>query len=557
MAVAGRLLYYAFDLLYLNGFSLLDAAIEDRRGLLERLLAGSPRDGRLHFSADFSGAGATFLESACKLGLEGVVSKRAGTRYRAGVRGGEWQKSKCLREQEFVIGGFTDPAGSRLGFGALLLGVYEEATLRYVGKVGTGFTEEILDRLDAQLRCIEIDRAPFTDGLERAPKAAHWVKPELVAEVAFAEWTQVGDIRHPSFKGLRKDKPVSEVVREEGDVVSEAARSREQENQVARGTSGEGREGPRAPHAMEGVTLTHPDRVFWPIDQVTKRDLVDYYDMVSEWMLPYVLRRPLASVRCPDGVAPAGSSQAVAGARRRDCFFHKHAGPDFPGPFERIVIGESGGPGTYLAITEAGSLAGLAQMGVLEIHTWGSTWPDIERPDVLVFDLDPDPAIEWSALARGARLMRDVLLAVGLESFVKSTGGKGLHVVAPITPSEDWEIARTFGKAMAQTMVDVAPDTYTATMSKSKREGKIYIDYLRNARGATSIAPYSTRAREQATVAVPLRWSELKGAPPKAHTLTTLKNRLSRLAGDPWDGYFEVQRSQTLTAAVKRASGSR
>ena len=302
------------------------------------------------------------------------------------------------------------------------------------------------------------------------------------------------------------------------------------------------------------MTLTHPSRVFWPLDQITKLDLVDHYESVAVRMLPYVLGRPVSMVRCPDGVQSLPPTVRQGRGRAGLCFFHKHPGADFPGPFGRVGIEESGGPGTYLTITEAGSMTGLAQMGVLEIHIWGSTWPDIERPDTLVFDLDPGPEVDWPALAQGARLMRDVLHALGLQSFVKTTGGKGLHVVVPITPSDNWEIVRPFCKAVAEAFVSLAPDKYTANMSKAKRGSKIYVDYVRNGRGATSIAPYSTRAREHATIAVPLRWTELSGRiRPDTYTIKNLSNRLRALKGDPWDGYFEVQRAQALTSAMKRA----
>jgi bifunctional non-homologous end joining protein LigD len=288
---------------------------------------------------------------------------------------------------------------------------------------------------------------------------------------------------------------------------------------------------------------------------VSKRGLVEYYDMVAGRMLPYVLGRPVAMVRCPEGVEAPGEGQR--GGRGKPCFFHKHPGGDFPGPHELVTIKESAGPDTYLTITEPGSLTGLAQMGVLEIHVWGSTWPDIEHPDLLVFDLDPDPTVTWKALADGARLMRDVLSALGLESFVKTTGGKGLHVEAPVIPGADWEAVRLFCKAVADAFVAHAPDRYTANMSKAKRVGKIYVDYVRNNRGSTSIAPYSTRARDHATVAVPLRWAELSGSVrPDSYTVNNLANRLRRLKGDPWEGWSEVGRRQTLTEEMRRTVGA-
>jgi len=299
---------------------------------------------------------------------------------------------------------------------------------------------------------------------------------------------------------------------------------------------------------VNGVTLTHPERVFWPRDGITKRDLAAYYDVVAPFMLPYVTGRPVSMLRCPGGIGELPEGVRQGRGRADACFFHKHPGDDFPGPFERVMITESGGPAPYLAITEAASLTALAQMGVLEIHVWGSTWPDIEHPDLLVFDLDPDSTVPWATLAAGARIVRDVLQEAGLTSFVKTTGGKGLHVVVPITPSAGWEEVRAFCKAVADAVVSLAPDRLTANMSKAKRGGKIFVDYVRNNRGATAIAPYSTRARERATVAVPLRWAELSGrARPDTYTVKNLPNRLRQLKGDPWEGYFGIGRAQRLS----------
>lgn len=524
----GRLLYYVFDLLYLNGYDLLGASLRDRKELLRRLFARIPQGGRVLFSDHVAGDGPALLDQACAMGLEGVVSKKADGRYRPGHRGGEWLKTKCRHEQEFVVGAYTDPGGSRVGFGALLLGAYEDGRLRYVGKVGTGFDEGLLRGLSERLRDLEVETSPFEAGIERVPKDAHWVRPGLVVQVAFAEWTRDGGLRHPSFRGLREDKTPAEV---------------EVEGSV--------------PFAVHGVTITHPEKLLWPGDGITKQRLVEHYEGVASWMLPYVLGRPVAMVRCPGGIGelPAGVRQ---GKRPSDpCFYHKHPSPDFPGPFDRVTIEESDGPAPYLTITEPGSLTALAQMGVLEIHVWGSTWPDIEHPDLLVFDLDPDPAVGWKALADAARLVREVLLTLGLESFVKTTGGKGLHVQAPISPTEDWETVRSFCRAVADVVVAHDPARYTAQMAKAKRVGKIYVDYVRNNRGATSIAPYSTRARDHATVAAPLRWRELSGSVrPDTYTVRNIQARLSRLKDDPWEGYAEVRQRQALSRALQRVSGA-
>lgn len=305
----------------------------------------------------------------------------------------------------------------------------------------------------------------------------------------------------------------------------------------------------RATEVVNGVTLSHPDRVYWPAEGLTKHDLVDYYDRVASVMLPYVIGRPIAMVRCPGGLVEL-PADARNGSRRVDaCFFYKHPLADFPGPFRRVMIDESDGPAPYLTVTGPGSLTALAQMGVLEIHIWGSIAPDIEHPDMIVLDLDPDPTVSWPALADGALLVKDTLMAAGLESFVKTTGGKGLHVVAPIKPVSDWEAVRRFCRGLAQTVADLDPDRFTANMSKAKRAGKIYLDYVRNTRGATSIAPFSTRARDGAPVATPIRWDELGRSYPGPFTMATVPRRLKTLKGDPWDGYLRAAQTQALPAA--------
>jgi bifunctional non-homologous end joining protein LigD len=403
--------------------------------------------------------------------------------------------------------------------------------------------------------------------MDKAPKAAHWVRPELVAEVEFTEWTRDGGIRHPSFQGLREAKPADEVLAEVAVKATSDKRERASTGRAADGgASGGGvdrakaaatHDGAADPAAQtNGVTLTHPDRVFWPTPGITKLDLVRYYDSVAERMLPYVLDRPIAMLRCPSGVED-GEAEPRSRGGRPGCFFHKHPAGDFPGPVGRVTITESGGPAPYLTIAGPGSLTALAQMGVLEVHIWGCTWPDIERPDMVVFDLDPAPDVAWAALADGARLVREVLRSVHLESFVKTTGGKGLHVVVPLTANEGWKEAGQFCRRVAEIMVELLPDRFTANMSKAKRTGKIYVDYVRNNRGSTSIAPFSTRAKVQATVAVPLRWDELSGRiRPDSFTIDTLGARLRRLKGDPWEGYFQVRDSQKLEPAIHETLGA-
>ncbi|MBE0476444.1 MAG: DNA ligase D [Coriobacteriia bacterium] len=545
-----RLLYFVFDLLHLDGYDLTGVPLTERKRTLRRLVSRLGPGSRVRYSEDVTGNGPAVFRQACGYGLEGVVSKRAGSRYRPGARGKDWLKVKCLQRQEFVIVGWTDPSRSRVGFGALLLGVQESGGLRYAGKVGTGFDDRFLRGFGERLREIPAREPPLTRGRELAPKRVHWVRPEHVAEVEFTEWTEDGQIRHPSFKGLREDKAPEEVVpemarptREVTGPTGDGAGVRNARSS-ARGIGGE--------TAFGGVRITNPGRVLYPVDGITKMDLIEFYDSIAEWIMPHVRGRPIAMVRCPEGI------RAQRGEVREDepgpCFFHKHPGEDFPGPFERLTIRESEGPQVYLAPTEPASLTGLVQMGVLEIHVWGCRGHDVEHPDMMVFDLDPSEETPWNELIQAARLVRGVLKGLGLESFVKTTGGKGLHVVVPLAPAEDWAGVHAAARAIAEGIVSYAPDKYTSKMSKARRVGKVYVDYVRNARSATSIAAYSTRARPHATVSVPLRWEELTGSTRSdAWTVRNLRKRLSHLKGDPWEGYFDAE--QTITRQVKRDLG--
>ncbi|GAB4245717.1 MAG: DNA ligase D [Thermoleophilia bacterium] len=510
-----RLLYFVFDLPYLAGYDLTGAAIQDRKELLRRLVERAGRETRLRFSDHIQGDGPTVLEQACSFGLEGILSKKKGSPYRPGARSPDWLKAKCHQRQEFVVGGYTAWAGGEDGIGALLLGVWEPEGLRYVGKVGTGFTEKQRRELAKRLAVLRTEGSPFAAGRERVSGDVRWVRPELVVEVAFGQWTADGEIRHSSFQGVREDQEPEQVERE-------------------------------APE----LRITTPDRVYWPDEGITKRDLIAYYRHVAEWIMPHVSHRPLAMLRCPDGL---GGGDGEEGG---PCFFHKHAGSGFPGPFERVEIAESEGRQIYLALTEPAGLAALAQMGVLEIHVWGSRHPDVEHPDMLVFDLDPDPAAGWAGAREAARLVRLVLAELGLQSFAKLTGGKGVHVVVPVLPEENWEGVKVFSRAVAERVVARAPDRFTSSPSKERRRGKTFVDYLRNSRGATSIATYSTRATAHATVAVPVRWDELGGQTGAgAYTVKNLKRRLSGLRSDPWEGYFEAAAGQKITEEMKRELG--
>lgn len=530
---AGEPLYYAFDLLHLDGQDVTEATLLDRKALLRPLLATASAD-RIRYSDHVQGQGPQFFEKACGMGVEGIISKRADAKYRAG-RGRGWLKVKCTARQEFVVVGYTDPSGSRLGFGALLLGVHDnEGRLVYTGKVGTGFDDRTLASLEARLSKMERKTPPVEDPpTGYKARGTHWVTPELVAEIEFTEWTGDGKIRHPSFQGLREDKKATEVVRE-------SVAADQPAKPIATGSAMIEEHGGEL--RVAGVRVTSPGRVVWEKQGVTKRDLIEYYVAVEQAVLPRIMDRPLTLVRCPSG----------AGEK---CFYQKHANESVPDLVPRVSIQEEGDPDLYMYIDGLPSLLTLVQLGVLELHIWGSRRDRLDRPDRLVFDLDPDEDLPFGRVADAALRLRDLLRELGLESWPKGSGGKGLHVVAPITRRSDWDEAKAFTHAVARRMVADDPDSFTANMSKSKRGGRIFVDYLRNARNATAIAEYSPRARPGAPVAVPLSWDEVN---PRARKppLFTIRDVPARVAdiGDPWTGFDDARQSITK-AAIEGAEG--
>jgi len=544
----GQLAYFLFDLVHLEGYSLAGAGLEERKTLLKELLgppaAGSP----LRYSDHVTGSGREFYEQACGMGIEGIVSKRRDAPYEP-TRSRSWLKVKCLKRQEFVIGGFTDPAGSRVGLGALLLGVYgTDGRLEFAGKVGTGFTAKVLDDLYKKVAAREQRESPFAQAKIPGITRAHWVKPELVAEVAFTEWTSDGRLRHPSFQGLRADKSPKDVVRERPRLVEELAPAGEAAppaKRPARGRSPEGeklgtKRGPKTggEDFVAGVRLTHPDRVLYPPQGITKRDLARLYETIADWILPHVKGRPLTLVRCPEGA-------------EKDCFYMKHSGVWAPEALRRVKIQEKTKIGEYLVADDLPGVVSLVQMGILEIHTWNALADTVERPDRVVFDLDPDPSVGWDRVVAGAQALRGRLADLGLESFVKTTGGKGLHVVVPLRPASTWDESFAFSRALSEEMEKAEPRAYTTSMPKAQRRGRILIDYLRNNRGNTSIAAYSTRARPGAPVSAPVTWEELaRGLKPDQFHAGNIRERLQSLKTDPWKKYGTVR--QRITAAIRR-----
>jgi bifunctional non-homologous end joining protein LigD len=498
------LVYYAFDLLHLDGEDLTGLPLLERKSKLRELLAQNEQElgGTVRLSAHVVGSGRAFFESASKLGLEGTIAKRAQSTYRSG-RGRDWLKIKCQRRQEFTVVGYTDPGGSRSHFGALLLAVEQDGQLVYAGKVGTGFTEASLRELSGKLKKLHTKQTPVENppqGVEA--RGVHWVKPQLVAQVRFTEMTGDGHVRHPSFEGLRDDKPAKDVKLESPVPVTEAA--------------------PEPKGARTGYVITNPSKVLYPKQGITKQELLDYYALAAPFMLPHVANRPLTLVRGPNGIG-------------KHLFFQKHPAAGVPKGLRSVAIRESEGKLPYSVLDDEQGLFGLVQLGALEIHTWGSRADDFEHPDILVFDLDPDEKLDYERVIDAARLIRQLFESAKLESFVKTTGGKGLHVCVPIVADLEWDTVKDFTGRIADALAGASPQLYVSTVSKAARKGKIFIDYLRNGRGATFIAPYSTRARDGATIAVPLAWDELSPAlPPDHFHVRNIEERLAKLKKDPW-----------------------
>ncbi len=537
-----RPLYYAFDLPYLDGYDLRDAPLVERKQLLRSIVGDTPV---VRFSDHVEGDGPTFFEQACRMGLEGIVSKRADAPYQA-VRGRNWQKIKCSLRQEFVIGGYTDPQGARSGFGALLLGVYAGKDLRYCGKVGTGFNEALLDSLYRELRKRVVDQSPFVNPPTGAEgRRAHWVKPDLVGEVSFTEWTRDATLRHPSFQGLREDKRARDVVRETPAHLDNASAPSPVEKPRKRA----GRPAPRkrsnaqSEDVIADIAISNGDKVLYPEAKVTKRELAEYYVAIGDWIVPHLENRPLTLVRCPNGWD-------------KPCFYQKHAKESISEYIDRIDIREGGGEQPYMMANNVSAVVALVQMGVLELHPWGSRAPKLGYPDRLIFDFDPDETLPWDRLVEAVNVLRKLLDTLGLRAFLKTTGGKGLHVVVPVAPTRAWDPAKAFCKAIAELLVRTFPDRFTSKMTKTTREGRIFVDYLRNAENATAIAPYSVRAKRNAPVAMPITWEQLKQDLRNDHfNVRNVPGLLARRRRDPWVELQDVD--QELTDAMLQQVGIR
>lgn len=521
-----------FDLPYLAGRSLRELPLVQRKARLESLLLQRPQPS-LRYSTHHVGDGPAVFAQAVRAGLEGIISKRADSPYR-GERNGDWVKVKSRPSDEFVVVGYTQPRGSRVGIGALLLARAGANGLEYAGRVGSGFGDELLRTLRQRLDTLRVDTAPMETTLieKRDRDRASWVRPELVVEIHHQGKGGQGLIRQGALKGLREDKSLA-------DLRADAAGASKKRGKAANMTTRTKRKAQSTAAAADALRLTHPQRVVFPADGITKQDVADYYSAVAPLLLAEIAARPLSVLRCPDGIATT-------------CFFQKHSGKGWGDRVRAVKVREKSGSKDYLAVDDAAGVLQLVQMNVLEFHPWGAQAADQAHADRLVFDLDPDTAVPWRAVKAAARTLRDVLDGVGLRAFLRTSGGKGLHLVVPLSPPAPWALAKRFAQDLADTLAAERPDTFVSVAGRSKRKDRIFIDWLRNSRGATSVASYSLRARPGATVAMPLDWSELtRLRSGGAYTLRNALQKIRRRKSDPWRELYSLQ--QTLPGQSRRS----
>ncbi len=548
---SGNIVYYLFDLPYLNGVDLREVAVEERRAALATIL-GSQKSQLLRFSEAFEETPDALLNSACQMQMEGLIGKRLGSPY-VSRRSSDWIKLKCKHRQEFVIVGYTDPKGARSAFGALLLGLHDRDSgeLRYAGKVGTGFNETTLKSILAQLKPLQAKSAAVVNppsGFEA--KGVHWLKPKLLAEVAFAEMTKDGSVRHAVFHGLRNDKPAKAITEERAKPVK-TVESKTAEKKPAKKTAAS-----KAPNKKAAVSktesapsqanlangkvrITHPDRVIDAVSGTTKMQLAEYYASVAEYILPHLKDRPVALVRAPDGIAG-------------ELFFQKNAERlAIPGisTLDKDVTGQP-----VMMINSAEALIGAVQMSTVELHTWNATQTDLDKPDRFVLDLDPDPALPWKSMVEATALTLTVLDELGLKAFLKTSGGKGIHLVVPLTRKHGWDEVKDFSHAIVSHMAKLLPDRFSAVSGPKNRVGKIFIDYLRNGLGATTICTYAARAREGLPVSVPVfreEVAEIKGG--NHWNIHNVHERLAEVGEEPWADMKKTR--QTITAQMRKRVG--
>ena len=498
---------YAFDLLYLDGKDLTKQPLTERKDKLQKILKQSKTDSALNYSSHIAGKGAEMFAKACEARLEGIVSKNGNSPYVPG-RQKSWVKVKCIQRQEFIILGFSDSREGDRALGALYLGYRKEGKLTYAGKVGTGFSMQSARDLTGRFAKLTVEK-PVLSRAETAVLPAgewskiHWLKPSLLCEVAFTEWTDEGRIRHPSFQGLREDKDTDEVEKE----VPVIAVAKEQPAAEKKKSGA---------LVLSGIAITHPDRVISESGQVTKGQVAEYYSVVAEWILPQIAGRPLSLLRCPSGI-------------EAECFFQRNPGKMLGADVKPFKFNHKGKTYEYLYIEDEKGLLEIVQMGTIELHPWGAPVDSIDYPDRMIFDLDPDTGVSFEGVKLAAQDLRKRLKQKGLESVLKCTGGKGLHVTVPLARKDKWPAVKEFARSLADQMVDETPQAYVATMSKAKRTGKIFIDYFRNDYTATAIADYAVRARPGAPVAAPIDWKELKNL--ESPSQFTMNDVIKRVKG--------------------------
>jgi len=507
-----EVVYYVFDAPFLAGQDLMRLPLKERKARLQKKVKFS---GPIRLSEHLAGEAKEVLEHACELGLEGLIGKQADSVYMSG-RSRSWIKLKCRQRQDFVIGGYTAPGGSRTGFGALLVGFHDRAgKLQYAGKVGTGFDEQRLQSLTRRLAALKKPEPSFDHPPKE--KGVTWVRPALVAEVAYTERTQEGLLRQASFMGLREDIPAKSV----GDERPQSP--------------------PSAGNEVLGVKISHPDRLIWPRLKLSKLELARYVEAAGERLLAHVKDRPLSLVRCPDGA-------------EGQCFYQRHLTmARSPGSL-RTVKRERSSKGAYIYASDLNALVSAVQNGAIEFHTWGATVPDIRHPDRITMDLDPDEKLPWKTLVEGTLLTKALLDGLNLVSFLKTTGGKGLHVVAPIEPQLGWDVVKEFTRRIAGMLAKARPDLFTAKIAKDRRPNKIFVDYLRNSETASAVAAFSPRARPGGGVSMPLHWDELD-AKADLRARFDVRNALERLKQpNPWSDYRTTR--QSITAQMRKLLGT-
>ncbi|WP_339492872.1 DNA ligase D [Pseudomonas sp. EA_15y_Pfl2_R67] len=538
---SGKIAFCLFDMPYLNGMDLRNVPVQERRAALAAAL--EPNESPLlRFSDAFEETPDALLNSACQMQMEGLIGKRIGSVY-VSRRSNDWIKLKCKNRQEFVVVGFSDPKGARSAFGALLLGLHDadSGQLRYAGKVGTGFNETTLNSIYQQLLPLETKKpAVVNPPTGYDAKGVHWLDPTLLAEVAFAEMTKDGSVRHAVFHGLRNDKPAKAISQELAKPVKKNATAKKNNAKNEPGAA-KAKSKTKASSLTGKVRITHPERVIDANSGTTKLQLAEYYASVAEFILPELVDRPVALVRAPDGIAG-------------ELFFQKNAERlAIPG-ITRLDKELTGQPG--MIINNAEALIGAVQMSTVELHTWNATSVNLDKPDRFILDLDPDPALPWKSMVEATQLTLSVLDELGLKAFLKTSGGKGIHVVVPLTRKLGWDEVKGFSHAIVSHMAKLLPDRFSAVSGPKNRVGRIFIDYLRNGLGATTICAYAARTREGLPVSVPIfreEVAELKGA--NVWNVHNVHERLAQVGHEPWAGLKRTR--QRITADMRRRIGMR